>query len=274
MTTLTTTNNPGSQPLERKKAPAPVLDTPENSIEEKRVGWFDQSEFQEYKIETSGMSGVGSISFDTDKVVQPSIISEMFDGSNKWISIKPSNVAEKAVNIASTAINVTKDLASASIDAGSDLIFNQMLGKAEKQSETPQDPSKLDPTVAKKQEEAQEYSANEQQKGDIEAEILNIRRKLENMTQLAPRKQEIADLTGLQAMLSGKSSLVNESGEVRKDLEAPIAQKRREILEAQQARENPITSASKQGGQGMETKKVNLANETSGGNTNATNAVG
>lgn len=167
MTTLPTTN-PSSQPLERKKTPAPVLPDLEYSDKEGPLGFYNPNEFQEYKVKTSGMSGTGSINFDTDKVVQPSVVSEMFDVSDKWISIKPSNVAEQVVNTASTVINVTGDLASASIDAGSDL-FNQITGKAEK-TEVPKnfqkafegnDPSKLDPTVPKKQEQQDVIRARE-----------------------------------------------------------------------------------------------------------------
>lgn len=269
MTTSVNTNNTSSQPLERKKVPAPVLDTPENSIEEKRVGWFDQDEFKEYKVETSGMSGIGSINFDSDKVVQPSVISEMFKGNDNWISIKPSNVAEKVVNTASTAINVTKDLASASLDAGSDL-FNQITGRTEvPQSE---DPSKIDPTVAKKQEEAKEYSVIKEAEEVIAKEQADYRGKELFEKAVMSKKAEIAELANLQG---NYKDVLDKNGDVRKDLETSVAQARKKIMEDQQAKQEPLVSSAKVGGQGrLEEKKVNKANETSGGNTNATNAVG
>lgn len=263
MSTSTIINNTSSQPLERKKTPAPVLDTPENSIEEKRVGWFDQDEFRGFDATT------GSINFDSDKIVQPpivSVVSEMFGGNDKWISIKPSNIAEKVVNTASTAINVTKDLASTSIDAGSDLL-NQITGK----TEVPQneDPSKIDPMAAKKQEEEKEYSVIREAEKVIAKAQADYRGEKLFEEAVHSKSSEIAKLANLQG---NYRDVLDAKGDVRKDLENPVAQARKRILAAQQSEQNPLASTSKKGGQGN--LEANKANETSGGNTNAQNAVG
>lgn len=241
MTTSTSMNKQTSQPLERKKVSTPILDTPENSLEEQRIGWFDQDEFQGFDATT------GSINFDSDKAIQPSVVSEMFEGSDEWISIKPSNIAEKVVNTTSTAINI---IGSTAVDT-KNAVFD--LGKEIFKTSAPENnlDKKENPKIAEEQKSLKEYSAGEQQKETVEAEITSIRRKLDNLAQVAPRQQEIADLTGLQALLSGKSQLVNEAGEVRIDLQESVAQKREEIIQAQQAKQKPLTSTSKKGGQGQ-----------------------
>lgn len=263
MNTSDTANKTSLKPLERMKTPVPVLDTPENSIEEKRIGWFDQNEFRGFD------ATVGSIDFNPDKVVPSPVVSEMFGGNNEWISFTPSNVAEKIVNTASTAVNVAGNLASAGIDAGSDL-FKQITGTPE-QTEVPQnfqkafekdDVSKLDPTVVKEQEEAQEYSVIKQAEEVIAKAQADYRGEKMFEEAVKPKISEITDLANLQGSYK---DVLDDKGEIRTDLQASVAQRREAILKAQQTKQEPLVSTSKQGGQGLNSKQLlndNLSNET------------
>ena len=84
------------------------------------------------------------------------------------------------------------------------------------------------------------------------------------------KKAEIAELANLQG---NYRDVLDDNGDVRKDLKTSVAEARKKIM-ADQAKQEPLVSAAKVGGQGrLEKKKVNKANETSGGNTNSTNAI-
>lgn len=236
--TSTTQNSLNTLPLtnERKNTIAPVLDNPENIEGIDRAGWFDED-----PIVKGFDATVGSINFNDDKVVSPSVVSEIFSGSDQWISIKATDIANKTAAVASKTVNVVGDIASAGKDAGVDL-FNQIIGKNEA-PETPSDPKKQEEENKKIIEN--QYVTQTQQ--DIADTISSIQKFLANEAQITPLKQEVSKLTGLPEWLT---DIVSANGEIRTDLIDDVDKAKKAILESQKTSTQVLSSASKTGGQG------------------------
>lgn len=254
MITSDTANKTSSQPLERiKTAAQKAVINPDEQIEGiDSVGYFENPTIKEPIINCINAPCILIDNFNPDKVVPLSVVSNLFGGSDQWISITPA--LNSVASAASKAVNLAGNLASDSKDAGLDL-FNQVIGKTEtsqdfQKASDGEDDSKLNHDAVAKKQEAEEYSVIKQQEESIDAEILNIRRDLDIKAKIAPLQEEVADLMGLQAMLSGKSSLVKENGEIRVDLQASVAQKRKEILESRHAGKSIISSPAKHGAEG------------------------
>lgn len=242
MNNLATTTNSNLMPLtnERKKTPAPGVVNDQEQIEGiDRAGWFESD-----SIEKGFDATIGSINnFNPDKVVSDSVASEIFGGSDQWVSIKPLDVANKAATAVSTTANLVGNAASAGKDAGIDL-FNQIIGK----DQTPETQKPLTPEEQKKEEELAEYNAKRQAEDDINAQITSIRNKIDAAAQLAVTRENISDLTGIQKWLEG---MVDEkTGEVRTDLKTSAEQKSKELREKQLQATEPLKSPSKHGAEG------------------------
>lgn len=236
MNNLTTTTNNKTAPLTNERKPAPVLDTPENIEGVDRAGWFDEN-----PIEKGFDATTGSINnFNPDKVVSDSVVSEIFGGSDQWISIKPLDIANKAATTISNTAGVIGKVASAGKDAFADLL-DQVTVTPE--SQTPPDP--------KKQEELKEqaeYMENRQQGEDTEAKILAIHRQIEQMAQLEEKRENIARLAGMNESFE---LVISGSGKIRTDLEPIIERKSEELRRTKEQQvQASLDSPAKHGSRG------------------------
>lgn len=267
------TNKTNTSPLERKNTPAPVLENPENIEAKDSAFWFENNlaEKQPKGLSATGfmdlLSSTAELKVDTSSIVDENPVAQSsILKPGEWTSF--SKTAEKVTNIASKTVNIIGNVASVGKDAGLDLV-NQVFGT----NQTPEAQTFSDPK--KQEEENNKIIENQfvtQKQEEIEVAVLTIHKTLEALAQQKSIRENISNLTGLQMWLEG---MITETGEVRVDLQASTESKAKELQNKRnQAISGSIKGTSKQGGQGLETKKVNLANETSGGNTNTTNAVG
>ncbi|MDD2823238.1 MAG: hypothetical protein PHQ59_04140 [Candidatus Daviesbacteria bacterium] len=245
--TSTTSNKTNNSPFtqERKKTSARVVNR-----EESLDGQIDSIGFFNEKPEPRGFNATGSIDLSSTaeyKVNPLTIINEGPVTQSNIFKVPGEFVefADKTVNIGSKIAGVVGSAAVEGFDAGKDLL-NQVIGiDNTPESKKPVDPQKQEEETKKKIEN--EFTTQAQE--DTEARIQAIRQKLEAMAQLEAKRQQTAELAGLQASFQ---DVLAGNGEVRTDLETPIENKARELQKKRtMAANGPIRGASKKGGQGV-----------------------
>lgn len=238
----TGTNSSPNQPLpkEGKAISAPILNNQENLEGVDRAGWFDEEALKENVFDAN--SG-GQIVFNLPKL-DAFPVSQPSQDTLSTASDLFKEGAFVTLGAAKTGAGVLGNIFKETFDAVADVVKTDVAFETPKNEQ--KDPEK-EAEEQKKKIEAQ-YQNNVMQQTDDE--ITSIRNKLEMQARMTPAKDEIADLTGLQAMLSGKNSLISESGEVRVDLQTAVAQKRKEIMDTQQGKTNQLASPAKRGSKG------------------------
>lgn len=277
MTTLSTVLKTSNKPVERKVALGQNIT--EQAEGKDRIGFFDEN--------LKGFDATqGSLTFSQI----PEIFQKAFEGES-LSKLDPSKNVPSEIFVPGifTTFETTQKVVQKGISAmggvlgdSGDAIWDlakTVTGKTEvpqdfQKAFENEDPSKLDPS--KKPQEAKpddlkNYSIIKEAEKVIAKAQADYRGEKLFDEAVKSKRAEIAGLANLQDSYKG---VLDNQGEIRTDLQAVVAQKEKEIVQAQQAKQEPLVSASKQDGQGrLEEKYINKANETSGGNTNATNAV-
>ncbi|MFA5933277.1 MAG: hypothetical protein WCV81_03390 [Microgenomates group bacterium] len=249
----TTTNSLSTLPPtnERKNNIAPVLDSPENIEGIDRVGFFNEETPSERAFDAN--SG-GTILFNLPKLENypvaerteiPQAFQKAFENDDESKTIAVSDLFKEggyvALGAAKSGAGAITNIFKDTLGAVVDVVKNDIAFETPKEQK--QDPEKQ----AEEQKKVIETQYQNQVMQTTEDEITSLRNKLENEARLAPLKHEIGDLVHLQDMLSGKSSIVKDNGEIRTDLQDDVARARQEIMKTQQGGSNGLPSVGKRG---------------------------
>lgn len=261
MNTFGTANNTSSKPLEGMKTfvqkKGDTIETEELDI----AGFFNETQ----KPACFDANGKGQLIFNLPRTGVPEVFQKAFESDNSS-KLDPSIATElfkdggyAILGAVQTGVDALGGVARQTGDAFSDLI-KITIGQAEKPTEVLQnfqkafegdDPSKLDPTIAKKQEQQEVIRARENANTVIEnATRQASQQEYEEMIKMALRLgvnvENLADK--LDAPHLRKSDLLKAYYLALGDSLQVAEQKA-----AARTRVNVISSSSKQGGQGVNT---------------------
>ncbi len=214
MSTSDIAQKSGTLPLERKGSPAqnPVDKSVEQIEGIDRKGFFDENPVEKVFDANDGgrlIFNQTKIEVNPDRIVTPEFQSTIFKDGGYVI-----------LGAAQKGAGAIREIVNEAPVAMFDLVKTDLMFKAPTEEQKPNKSPEEIQTI-------QEGQFVHQQQEDTEAKILRLRRELDDKARTEPLRKEVSDATGIQPWLA---DIVNEKGEVRTDLVAPVEQTRREAV--------------------------------------------